>query len=72
MKNRKQEVRAGINWDDAPEILTTYQAAELLGCGYSAIRGLILRGDIPSRKVGIAYKIPKESLYDWIKSRGEF
>ena len=65
MKNRKQQVKESVKWEDSPEILSTYQVAELLGCGYSAVLGLILRNEIPYKKVGIAYKIPKQGLFNW-------
>lgn len=71
MIRRLQEVKDGISWEEAPDILSMRQAGELLGCGYHAIRARIIRGMIPHVKVGNSIKISKAALWSWFNQEAE-
>lgn len=48
--------------DEAPEILTVREAAELLRCGRNQAYDLIRRGDLHAVKVGRSLRVPKAAL----------
>lgn len=55
--------------DDTLTILSPAEAAELLYVGKNTIYKLITDGEIKCFKVGRIWKIPKESLVEYIKSK---
>lgn len=68
---RKQEVKPGITWDGAPEILSLKQSAELLGVGYTSARNLVINGTVPNVRIGLSYKIPKAGLWQWFQQQSD-
>jgi len=55
---------------DYPDILTVEETSELLGVSAKTIYKLIKRGEIISRPVGRAYKVPKETLLNYLGIKG--
>lgn len=57
--------------DQTVRLLTVVQAAALLGLGRSLVYELVLRGEIPSIKIGRARRIPVAALDRFIDQRLE-
>lgn len=49
-----------------PFFLTTKDVEELINSSHTCVSELIKAGELPAFKFGRNYKIPKESLIDWI------
>lgn len=54
-----------------PDILTTKQVQEILGIGRISVYNLIESGQIKAFQIGRTYKIPKISIINFLKERGE-
>lgn len=58
---------AHTNWDELPIILSVKETAVILGYGEASIRDLCRTHDgIPCLRYGRAYRIPKETLHQWL------
>lgn len=51
---------------DTRKLLTVGEAAQAMGIGRSMLYQLVMRGDIPSIKIGRARRIPVTALDEWI------
>ena len=49
-------------WDEAPAILTTWQAAILLQCHFNTIKNVVADGRLHAVKVGNGWRVEKETL----------
>lgn len=54
-----------------PDVLTVKQAQEILGVGRVSVYDLIESGQIAAFRIGRIYKVPKQSLIQFLKKRGE-
>lgn len=52
-------------FDNYPDVLTAEQTAEALQCNIKTLYGLLKRNEIPNRKVGNQYRIPKTPLIEY-------
>jgi len=52
-----------------PDILSISQLREMLGIGKSTAYSLILHNQIKSLKIGRIYKVPKQSVIDYINQQ---
>ena len=57
------------NFRDYPDILSTNQAKEILHIGKSKIYELLQDEVIKSIRIGRDYKIPKQSIIDYLNSK---
>lgn len=48
------------------KLVTAAEAAVLLGISRAHLYGLVMRGEIPSIKIGRARRIPVSALEEWI------
>jgi len=55
-KNKRKQ------FQNYPDILDAKQMSELLGISTKTAYGMLQRGEIPSLKIGRAYKVPKATL----------
>lgn len=53
---------------DLPPVLTTEQAAELLGLSPFTIREYARTGKIPAKKVGKAWRFSRDALIRWLET----
>jgi excisionase family DNA binding protein len=54
-------------FDTLPRILTVEEMAAFLGIGRSLAYSLVKRGEIPSVRLGRLYRIPRDTLMDWLE-----
>ena len=54
-----------------PDILAVKQAQDILGVGRVSVYRLIESGQIEAFRIGRVYKVPKQSLIQFLKMRGE-
>lgn len=59
---------ANSNQDEADQLLTIKQTAELLSLSVPTIYGLVSRGEIPHSKKGKRLYFSKQELLDWVKA----
>ncbi len=52
---------------DTRKLLTVGEAAQAMGIGRSMLYQLVMRGDIPSIKIGRARRISVTALDEWIR-----
>jgi excisionase family DNA binding protein len=45
------------------------EVAEVLGLGRSKLYAMIVRGELPSVRVGRSVRVPREELFAWIGSQ---
>ena len=50
-------------------LLSPEEGREAIGVGRSTMGKLLLRGEIPSFKIGHLRKIPVDGLRDWVKAQ---
>ena len=53
-------------FDDYPDILTVEEACEVLRIGYNAIYGYLNSGRLKGYRNGRVWRIPKQSVKDFI------
>lgn len=56
------------NQDEADQLLTIKQTAELLSLSVPTIYGLVSRGEIPHSKKGKRLYFSKQELLEWVKA----
>ena len=54
---------------DSSVLLTMTEAAERLRLGKTMVQQLVLRGELPSIKIGAARRIPVKALDEFIEQR---
>lgn len=59
---------ANSNQDEAEQLLTIKQTAEILSLSVPTIYGLVSRGEIPHSKKGKRLYFSKQELLDWVKA----
>lgn len=59
------EQQAELNGD--PAFIRPEEIAEHLGCGVSLVYEGLRRGEIPSRRVGRRYLVPRQSFLNWFE-----
>lgn len=59
---------ANSNQDEADQLLTIKQTAELLSLSVPTIYGLVSRGEIPHSKKGKRLYFSKQELLNWVKA----
>ncbi len=52
-----------------PDILNMGELRSYLRVSYDTAMQLIVSGQIPAKQIGREWRIPKESVIDWIKSK---
>ena len=59
------------NTQPAPtlDLLTAREAAEILNIGINTMYVLLRLNDVPNVRLGRQYKIPRESLYQWVLAK---
>ena len=57
--------------DEQKLLITVSEAAGRLGLGRSFVYQLVMRGDIPSIKLGRARRVPVVALEQYVKALGE-
>ena len=55
-------------FENFPDILTVEEACEALRIGYNAAYNLLTEGRIKAYKNGRIWRIPKESLIEYVRS----
>ena len=53
-------------FDEYPDVLTAEEAADALRVGYNALYRLLSSGKLKAYKNGRVWRIPKESIKDYI------
>ena len=63
--SRKQtmRVRPDMEYEEIPSLLTTAEAAVVVGKSQSAIQELICRGKLEAQKIGGEYRVRKTALF---------
>lgn len=56
------------NQDEADQLLTIKQTAELLSLSVPTIYGLVSRGEVPHSKKGKRLYFSKQELLEWVKA----
>ena len=54
--------------DDYPDVLLPEEAKEILGIGRNKIYTLLKTKELPAKKIGRQYRIPKKALSDYLNS----
>jgi excisionase family DNA binding protein len=54
-----------------PDILNVKELSQILRIGKNAAYALVNSGAVPSRRVGKKYLIPKKSVLDFLREKGE-
>lgn len=57
----------GTLLDDLPDLLTVADLAQVLRIGRNSAYRLVRSGEIPSIRIGRAYRVPKAALIDYIQ-----
>lgn len=52
-----------------PEILNMAELRSYLRVSYDTAKQLIVSGKIPAKQIGREWRIPKQAVIDWIKSK---
>jgi excisionase family DNA binding protein len=52
--------------DEAPDVFTTAQLAELLQVDVKTVRRLAARGELPGRKLGRHWRFSRRAVLDWL------
>ena len=61
-----------LNFDDAPDVLTAHETAQLLGVADGTARKLLCLGEIKARKTsgkcgnGTTWLVPKIAVKEWL------
>lgn len=55
-----------INWDEVPIVLSTQEAADVLGVHVNTVKNLISRKELKAFKVGRVLKINKADLKKYV------
>lgn len=53
------------------DILTAYEAAELLRVDYGTLRKMCSQGKVPYRRLGSTYRFSREALLAWLSTAPE-
>jgi excisionase family DNA binding protein len=61
-KGDKKSTARAPDWSDVPAVLSTQQAADVLGVHLNTIKQMIYRGELAAFKVGKVHKINKVDL----------
>lgn len=56
--------------EDYPPIVSTAQAAGMLGVGVQKLRQMALAGEIPAYRWGKNYRFFRDELIAWLRSQG--
>lgn len=67
-----------LNFDEAPDVLTASQTAQILGVAPETARTLLNLGEIKGKKTrgklgsGTKWLVPKAAVKEWLMSENEF
>lgn len=53
-------------FNEYPDIVSVYQMVEMLGIGLTVAYKLLKAGEIKHKKIGRNYKIPKQSIIQYV------
>ena len=63
--------REPISVDSLPELTTVPEAGRVLRCGDAAVRGMVVRGELESERVGRLIRIRRSSLERIVRGEAE-
>lgn len=67
----KEKDKGTILFEKYPDIVGVQQLMEMLQIGQVLAYKLIKAGEIPSRKIGREYKIPKQNVIEYVLKETE-
>ena len=65
MDNSQVKSNASM-FNEYPDIVSVYQMVEMLGIGLTVAYKLLKNGEIKHKRIGRNYKIPKESIIQYV------